>query len=201
MFDAENKDTVFFITNQAQLYRAPINDFENCKASVIGEFVPAKLGMDPGERPIFMSIQSEFREGYNFVYLFENGKGVRVPEKSYETSSVRRKLKGIFSTASPIVAVFSEEEKKPYEIMLISNDDRAIIIKTSLIPVKTTKTSIGVQIMTVKKNQKLASAISDFEEVYENTKGYRKLKLPASGSLLSDKDIQNRQISIDDSNS
>ena len=121
-----------------------------------------------------------------------------MPEKSYETSSIRRKLKGIFSTASPIVAVFSEEEKKPFEIMLISNDDRAIIVKSSLIPVKTTKTSIGVQIMTVKKNQFVANAISDFEEVYENTKGYRKLKLPASGTLLSDKDIKNRQISIDD---
>ena len=198
MFDAENKDTVFFITNQAQLYRADINDFENCKASVIGEFVPAKLGMDPGERPIFMNIQSEFRDGYNFVFLFENGKGVRVPEKSYETSSVRRKLKGIFSTASPIVAVFTEEEKKPFEIMIVSNDDRAIIIKSSLIPVKTTKTSIGVQIMTLKKNQKVANAISDMEDIYENAKGYRKLKIPASGTLLSEKDIKKNQISIDD---
>ena len=154
--------------------------------------------MDAGEKPIFMTIQSEFREGYNYVFLFENGKGVRVPEKSYETSSVRRKLKGVFSTASPIVAVFSENEKKPFEIMMISNDDRAIIVKSSLIPVKTTKTSIGVQIMTVKKNQKVVSALSDFESVYENTKGYRKLKLPATGVLLNEKDIKSRQISIDD---
>ena len=198
IFDVENKDTVMFFTDKCQLYRAAINDFDTCKASVIGEFLPASLKMDPGEKPIFMTVQSEFREGYNYVFVFENGKGVRVPEKAYETTSVRRKLKGVFSAASPIVAVFSECEKKPFEIMMISNDDRAIIFKTSLIPVKTTKTSIGVQLMTLKKNQTIVSAVSDFDDSAENTKGYRKIKLPASGVLLNDKDIKNRQISIDD---
>ena len=198
IFDAENKDTVLFFTDQAQLYRANVSDFENSKASVIGDFLPAELKMDPGERPIYMTIQSQFREGYNYVFIFENGKGVRIPEKAYETASVRRKLKGIFSTASPIVAVFSEHEKNPYEIMLTSSEDRAIIIKTSIIPIKSTKTSIGVQLMTVKKNHKLTSAIADFESVYENTKGYRKLKLPATGVLLSEKDIKKQQMSIDD---
>lgn len=198
IFDAENKDTLLFFTDKGQLYRAAVDDFENCKASVIGQFVPSELKMDSGEKPVFMSIQSEFREGYNYVFIFENGKGVRVPEKAYETSSVRRKLKGVFSTASPIVAVFSENEKKPFEIMMVSNDDRAIIFKSSLIPVKTTKTSIGVQLMTLKKNQTVVSAISNFDSTSENTKGYRKLKLPASGSLLSEKDIKNRQVSIDD---
>ena len=198
IFDTENKDTVFFFTDKAQLYRAAVNDFENCKASVIGEFVPAALKMDPGEKPIFMTIQSEFREGYNYVFVFENGKGVRVPEKAYEVSSVRRKLKGIFSTASPIVAVFSENEKKPFDIMLVSSEDRAIIFKSSLIPVKATKTASGVQLMTVKNKQKIVKAISDFDNTSEATKGYRKIKLPATGVLLSDKDIKNRQISIDE---
>ncbi len=198
IFDAENRDTALFFTNLGQLYRADINDFETCKASVIGEFLPVTLKMDAGEYPVFMSLQSEFREGYNYVFIFENGKGVRIPEKTYETSSVRRKLKGIFSTASPIVAVFSEYEKKPFEIMLVSSEDRAIIIKSSLIPTKATKTSIGVQLMTLKKNQKLVSAVSDFKDNGDNTKGYRKLKLPATGVLLADKDILKNQISISD---
>lgn len=198
IFDAENKDTVFFFTDKAQLYRAAVNDFENCKASVIGEFVPAALKMDPGEKPIFMTIQGEFREGYNYVFVFENGKGVRVPEKAYEVSSVRRKLKGIYSTASPIVAVFSEQEKKPFDIMLTSSEDRAIIFKSSLIPVKATKTASGVQLMTLKKNHKIVKAISDFDNTSDATKGYKKIKLPATGVLLSDKDIKNRQISIDE---
>lgn len=198
IFDAENKDTVLFFTDKAQLYRANLSDFENTKASVIGDFLPVELKMDPGEKPIYMTVQSQFREGYNYVFVFENGKGVRVPEKAYETSSVRRKLKGVFSAASPIVAVFSEHEKNPFEIMLVSSEDRAIIIKTSLIPIKSTKTSIGVQLMTLKKNNKLTNALADFESVYENTKGYRKLKLPATGVLLSEKDISKQQMSIDD---
>ena len=198
IFDAENKDTVLFFTDKAQLYRANLSDFENTKASVIGDFLPVELKMDPGEKPIYMTVQSQFREGYNYVFVFENGKGVRVPEKAYETSSVRRKLKGVFSAASPIVAVFSEHEKNPFEIMLVSSEDRAIIIKTSLIPIKSTKTSIGVQLMTLKKNNKLTDALADFESVYENTKGYRKLKLPATGVLLSEKDISKQQMSIDD---
>ncbi len=198
IFDAENKDVIMFFTDKAQLYRANASDFENSKASVIGDFVPVELKMDQGEKPIFMTLQSEFREGYNYVFIFENGKGVRIPEKAYETSSVRRKLKGVFSSASPIVAVFSEKEKDPFEIMLVSSEDRAIIIKTSLIPIKSTKSSIGVQLMTLKKGHTLTSAISDFENVYENTKGYRKLKLPATGVLLNEKDIKKQQLSIED---
>ncbi len=184
IFDAENKDTLMFFTDKGQLYRAAVNDFENCKASVMGQFVPSVLKMDQGEKPVFVSLQSDFREGYNYVFIFENGKGVKIPEKAYETSSVRRKLKGVFSTASPIVGVFSENEKKPFEIMTVTNDQRAIIFKTSLIPVKTTKTSIGVQLMTIKKNQTVAYATADFDGNSDNTKGCRKLKLPASGSPI-----------------
>jgi DNA gyrase/topoisomerase IV subunit A len=111
---------------------------------------------------------------------------------------VRRKLKGIYSTASPIVAVFSEQEKKPFDIMLVSSEDRAIVIKSSLIPQKATKTASGVQLMTIKNKQKIVKAVSDFDNTGDATKGYRKIKIPAMGVLLSDKDIKNRQISIDE---
>ena len=198
IFDAENKDEIIFITDKAQLYRAKISDFDNVKASAMGEYIPAKLGMESGEKPLFMNIQNSFRDGYNFVFLFENGKGVRIPEKAYETSGFRRKLKGACSTASPIVEIFSEEEKKPYELMLINSDNRAIIIKTSLIVQKTTRTSIGSQIMTLKNNSKITRALADFESVFENTKGYRKLKLPATPVALTGKDAKEQQLSIDE---
>ncbi len=197
IFDAENKDEVIFITDHCQMYRARVCDFENTKASAMGEFVAAKLNMDPGERPVFMNIQNQFNEGENFVYIFENGKGVRVPQKAYETTATRRKLKSVCSNASPLVEVFAEVEKKPFEIMLISSNDRAIIIKTSLIPLKATKTSGGVQLMSFKSGVTVKRALSDFESVFENTKGYRKLKLPATGVLLSEKDILKQQLSID----
>lgn len=198
IFDAENKDELIFITDHCQMYRAKVSDFENTKASAMGEFVPAKLGMDAGEKPVFMNVQNQFNEGENYIFLFENGKGVRIPQKAYETTSVRKKLKSVCSAASPLVGVFSEQEKRPFEIMLISSNDRAIIIKSSLIPQKTTKTSGGVQLMTLKGDAKITRVMSDFESVFENTKGYRKLKLPATGVLLSDDDISKKQLSIYD---
>ena len=196
IFDAENRDEIIFITDKCQLYRAKVSDFENVKASVMGEYIPAKLGMDKDEKPVFMNIQNSFREGYNYVFIFENGKGVRVPEKAYETTAVRRKLKGACSNASPIVEVFSEEEKKPYDLMLISSDNRAIIFKSSLIVQKATRTSQGASIMTLKKNAKITRAIKDFESEFENTKGYKKLKLPAAGVALGSKSSQ-EQLSIE----
>lgn len=81
--------------------------------------------------------------------------------------------------------------------MLVSDADRAIILKTSLIPVKTTRTSGGVTLMTMKKGQKLVRCLKDFEETYENAKGYRKLKIPASGQLLAEKDLRVQQLKID----
>lgn len=192
IFDAENKDEIIFITDKAQLYRAKVSDFDNVKASAMGEYVPVKLSMDTDEKPVFMNIQNSYREGYDFVFIFENGKGVRIPEKAYETTAVRRKLKGACSSASPIVEVFSEEEKKPFEIMLINSDNKAMIIKTSLITQKTTRTAAGSQIMTLKGESKVTRVLSDFEAVFENTKGYRKIKLPATPVVLSDADLRSQ---------
>lgn len=192
IFDAENKDELIFITDKAQLYRAKVSDFDNVKASAMGEYVPVKLSMDTDEKPVFMNIQNSYREGYNFVFIFENGKGVRIPEKAYETTAVRRKLKGACSSASPIVEVFSEEEKKPFEIMLINSENKAMIIKTSLITQKTTRTATGSQVMTLKGDSKVTRTLSDFESVFENTKGYRKIKLPATPVALSDADLRSQ---------
>ncbi len=189
VFDAENKDEIIFFTDHGQMYRTKVSEFENVKASVMGEFIPVRLGMDPDEKPVFMNIQNEFKENENFVFIFENGKGVRIPQKAYETSSVRKKLKGAFSDASPVAGVFTENEKKPFEIMLISSDNKAVVIKSSLIPKKNTRTSVGVQIMSLKAEQKIVKAYSDFEGTFENAKGYRKLKIPATGVALTDRDV------------
>ncbi len=189
VFDAENKDEIIFFTDHGQMYRTKVSEFENVKASVMGEFIPVKLGMDPDEKPVFMNIQNEFKDNENFVFIFENGKGVRIPQKAYETSSVRKKLKGAFSDTSPIAGVFTENEKKPFEIMLISSDNKAVVIKSSLIPMKNTRTSVGVQIMSLKAEQKIVRTYSDFEGIFENAKGYRKLKIPATGVALTDRDV------------
>jgi DNA gyrase subunit A len=195
--ETDNLSELIFVTDKCQLYRARTADFDCCKASAMGDYLPAKLGMDDGEKPIFMKIHKGFKEGENFVFVFENGKGVRVPVINYETKSMRRKLVNAYSSASPISAVFYEVAKDPFEIIMVSSGDRAIIIKTSLIPEKNTRTSGGVSLMTLKKGQRIVDCRRDFESIYENTKGYRKLKIPASGQILNEKDIKVQQLRID----
>ena len=194
-FDAENIADIIFVTNKCQIFRAKVADFDCCKASAMGEFLPAKLGMDDGECPIFMRIQASYPENENFVYIFENGKGVRIPASAYETKGNRKKLVNAYSSASPICAVFYESEKEPFDILLVSSAERAIVIKTSLIPQKTTRTSGGVTLMTLKKNDRLTFATANIPESY--TKGYKKLKIPASGVTIPDSDLSTLQLSID----
>ncbi len=190
--DTTNNSELMFFTDQCKVYRTKVSDFENTKASAMGDFIPAKLGMDNGEKPIFMRQYMPPKADENMIFIFENGKGVRVPLSSYETKATRKKLIGAYSDASPIVAALYEKEA--YDIMMISSDDKAIIFKTSLIPLKTTRTSSGVTLMTLKKGSKVTSVLSDFSEKAEDTKGYRKYKLPATGTLLAEKDLKKQQL-------
>ena len=182
-FDAENIDNVIFFTNKCQVYRAKVDDFDCTKASALGDFLPAKLEMDEGEKPIFMKIQNNYPENENFIFVFENGKGVRVPVSSYQTKGNRRKLIGAYSDASPIVSVFYETE--PVDILMKSTDNKAIVVKSSLIPIKTTRSAAGVNVFTLKKGNKIASAEVGFEDKFDS-KGFKKLKIPAVGVVIPD---------------
>ncbi len=198
--ETDNTAELVFFTDRAQVYRARVSDFDQVKASVMGDFIPAKLGMDSGERPIFMHVQNTYPEDDNMVFVFANGKAVRVSVANYETKGNRRKLTGAFSTASPVVGVFYESKGKPFEIMIISDADRALIVKSSQIVRMSTRTSGGNSVMTLKKGQTVTRAITDFEEKFGDTKGYRKLKLPSSGTLLPGTDIASTQLKIDTDN-
>lgn len=179
VFDGENKDDLIFITDKAQLYRAKADDFDTTKASALGDYLPVKLGMDADEKPIFMKIQNSYPEKENFVFLFANGKGVRVAASNYVTSGNRRKLTSVFSKSSPIVAVFYE--KTPADVLLVSSEKRAIVIKTSLIPQMSTRTSGGVQLFTMKKGNQVTFASMDLSDLPDGAKGFKKLKIPATG--------------------
>ena len=186
-----------FFTDKCQVYRASVDDFENLKASSMGDYLPTKLKMDEGEHPVFMEVRNEYPEGENYIFLFANGKGLRVPVTAYVTKGTRRKLTGAYSDASPLVAVCKDTDKHPIDLLLISSADRAILIKSSLIPVKTTRTSGGVQLLNLRREQVMNRAISEFGERYQNVKSYRKTKIPASGILLEEKNIDIQQIKID----
>jgi DNA gyrase subunit A len=132
-----------------------------------------------------MNIQNKYPEKENLVFIFENGKGVRISVANYETTGNRRKLTSAFSKASPVVAAFYE--KTPMELLLTASDGRAILIKSSLIPVMATRTSNGVQLMTLKKGEKLVAATTDTAQIPEDAKGLKKVKIPAAGVLLDKK--------------
>ena len=196
IFDAENRDNLLIFTDKAQVYRVAVDDFGKTKASDMGDFLNAKLGMDKDERPVFMRVQNTYPEDENMVFIFENGKGVRVPLKAYETKGNRRKLTGAYSDASPLVGIFHERENAPFEIMMVSDNDRAIIFKSSLIPQMATRSSKGVLLMTLGRREKrVVRAISNYKEVYGDLKGYHKNKLPATGFPIGDR---GEQLSLND---
>lgn len=193
--EADNLTDLFFFTDKAQLYRAKASDFDICKASAMGEFLPAKLGFDQGEKPIYMKVGAEWSEKKNFVFVFENGKGVKVPQSVYLTKGNRRKLTGAFSASSPIKGFF--EEDKPFDILIVTSNDRAAVLSSSLIPLKTTRTSIGSQLVILRSDATVSTVMRDFTDKFENTKGYKKIKIPATPVLLVEKDIEKMQLKLD----
>jgi len=180
---ASNTDELVFFSDKCQLYRAKVKDFDCDKASSLGEYIPAKLGFDEDEKVVFMKVLNEYKDEHKFVFLFENGKGVKVPVSAYETKSNRRRLTGAYSSASPIVAVFFEDE--PFEVLMLTDSNKkGIVINTRLITEKTTRTSQGTALFKLKPKQKVENAYRDFEARFEGAKKCRKIKVPATPSTL-----------------
>lgn len=180
--DCDNTAELLFITDQRQMYRARVRDFDPVKASALGDFLPAKLGMADGERPICMMLITPDLEKHNMIYIFENGKGVRISLSNYQFRSSRKKLSGIYSGAAPIVAAILED--KPKDIILVTNQNKAITIKSALIPEKTTRTAGGVTLFTLKGKATVVYADETEKSIYPDPQNYRKIKIPATGSSL-----------------
>ena len=195
--EVRNKDELMFFTNQAQVYFARVSDFDLTKASELGEYVGKRLNFDGGERPILMVVNPTFTDEQKIIFVFENGKAVRIPMSVYATQGARKKLKKAYSTVSPLAGAIYEKSDK--HILLINSEDKAILIRPSLIPEKTTRTAAGSSVfaMNLNKNQKITEVLENYEERYpEANQRYRKIKVPATGVLLSDKDITTKQIKI-----
>ncbi len=182
IMDGENADNLVFLTDHAQLYRAKADDFDTTKASALGDYLPVALKMEVDEKPVLMNIQNKYPAKENFVFIFANGKGVRISASNYEITGNRRKITSAFSKSAPIVAAFYE--KAPMELMLISSDNRAIVIKSSLIPLMSTRTSGGQTLMSLKKGQTLVRATNDLSSIPEGNASLKKIKIPATGVPL-----------------
>ena len=180
--DCDNTAEVLFVTDRCQMYKTRVRDFDPVKASALGDFLPAKLGMADGERPIAMLLLREGLEKCNMIYIFANGKGVRVSLSAYQLSSARKKFSGVYSSASPIVAAILEDA--PKDVILVSSQNKAITIKSALIPEKSTRTAGGVTLFTLKAGATVVYADETEKSIYPDPQNYRKIKIPATGSAL-----------------
>lgn len=186
-FETNNKDEVIFFTSDAQVYKSRLDDFEDSKASALGDYVPAKLKFNDDEKVISALCLGDYKG--RVIIFFENGKAVSIPLESYETKTNRKKLTNAFFGGSPAVAVFKASGNKR-EYLVRSDDDRALLIKEEQILEKSTKTSSGSILFNLKKGKKINSVT-----IYEPEKQkllkesrYRKSKLPAAGVIFEDID-------------
>ena len=183
--DAENIHEMLFFSDRSQVYKAKIADFDPSKASVLGDFIPAKLGFDSGERCIAMKSTANAEEDRGtFVFIFANGKGVRIPADVYATKSNRRKLTGAYSDTAPCLGIFYLPEGTERDILLVSDAGRGMILSSALIPLKTTRTSAGVQLMTLKAGQQVCFASDRFDDLFSAPPKLRKTKIPAAAAPL-----------------
>ncbi len=192
--DAQNIDDLFVVTDKCHIYKAKLSSFDPVKASLMGDYLPAKLDFEEGEKPLLIkAVNDSFKPEHHIIYIFENGKGVRIPVSAYETKSNRRKLTSAYSAASPIVNAMYESEV--CDVLVGSDAGRGILIKSTLIPEKTTRTAGGVSLFTLKKNQRVVIAVSG-ERIskYEGAAKCRKIKVPAAGNPLTIPDVDEMQI-------
>ena len=185
-FVTNNNEEVLFFTSDAQVYKSRLDDFEDSKASALGEYVAGKLKFNENERVISAICLREYTG--RIVIFFENGKVVSIPLEGYATKTNRKKLTNAFFGGSPAVGIFMATGDCEY--LVRSDDDRALLIKENQILEKSTKTSCGSQLFTLKKGRKIVSVVPYNPETKKLVKEsrYRKSKLPAAGVIFEDID-------------
>lgn len=181
-----NAHELLVFTSNAQVYKTRMNDFEDCKASSLGFYLPAVLSFDRDEK-VCAVLPVDKYEGSLHLF-FENGKAVTIPLDSYQTKNNRKKLTGAFFAGSPLVRAYLENTASEY--LLISEDNKGLLVKADQLAVKSTRTSSGSTVLSLKKGKKLIEVLpfDPKEPLLEKPGKYRKTSLPAAGSAL-DKDF------------
>ncbi len=179
--NARNTAELLFFTDQCQVYKSKASEFDDTKASALGDFVPSKLGFDKDEKPVYMAVTSDYK-GY-MLFFFENGKVAKVSMSSYATKTNRKKLIKAYSDKSPLVAALYIPDET--EIVITSTAGRNLLVNTGAISAKTTKDTAGVNVLTLKKYHKLQSVRLYKDGEFAKPHRYRTKTLPAAGALLS----------------
>lgn len=186
-----NCDLLFF-TDKCQVYKAKADDFAQTKASVLGDYVAAKLGFDEGENAVKMVATKDYKG--MLLFAFENGKAAKVPLESYATKTNRKKLTGAYSDKSPLVGLLYMPEDE--EVLFKASSGNMLLVHTGALALKTTRSTQGVAVLKPKKGHRLFSIERYKEGTFTNPKRYRTSSLPARGALPVNDDSKDEQLSL-----
>ena len=191
--ETTNRAEFLVFTDKFQCYKSRLSDFDDGKASLLGDYLPQKLGFEPGENLVSLQFCGDYK-GF-VLFFFENGKAAKVPLSAYETKTNRKKLTGAYSDKSPLVAAMVLEEDA--QIALYSSDGRAAVFSTAQLLPKTTRNTQGVAVMTLKKKAVLQDARLLEESGIANPGRYRTKTIPSAGMLLKEEDSADKQQSFE----
>lgn len=191
-FEATNRTELLVFTDMQRVYKVKLSDIENTKASDLGIYMPTRLEMDEGEH-VIKTVPAGDYSG-NLLLFFENGKIARIELAAFETKTNRKRLINAYSDKSPLVQILSIKED--VNAAVFSSDGRAMIFNTSMLQVKTSKSTQGVAGMSLKKNHRVTDAAAVEDTTIKNVSRYRAKSLPAAGALLKDEDRGETQLSM-----
>lgn len=183
--EATNNTELLFFTDKCRVYKAKAADFDDSKASVLGDYVASKLEMEPDENAVYMAVTTDYK-GF-MLFFFENGKLAKIDLSAYETKTNRKKLIKAYCEKFPVVNMFCVTEDKEY--VMKSTSGRILLLNTGAIAVKTTKDSMGVSVMTLKKGHRVSSVKEYTDGEFVKPARYRTRTLPAAGATLSADDV------------
>ncbi len=188
---SNNCDLLFF-TDKCQVYKAKASDFADTKASVLGDYVAAKLSMDEGETAVFMVATKDYKG--ILLFAFENGKAAKVPLEAYATKTNRKKLTGAYSDKSPLSGIIYLQDDR--EVLFKASSGRMLLVHTGALSLKSTRSTQGVAVMKLKKGHRLFE-ISEYKEgTFAKPQRYRTRSMPALGALPSNEDTSDEQLSL-----
>lgn len=183
--EAANNTELLFFTDKCRVYKAKAADFDDSKASVLGDYVASRLEMEPDENAVYMAVTTDYK-GF-MLFFFENGKLAKIDLSAYETKTNRKKLIKAYCEKFPVVNMFCVTEDKEY--VMKSTSGRILLLNTGAIAVKTTKDSMGVSVMTLKKGHRVSSVKEYTDGEFVKPARYRTRTLPAAGATLSADDV------------
>ncbi len=192
-WEANNRDELMVFTDRQQCYKTWLSEYPDAKASVLGEYLPAKLGLDEGENVVWACLPGDYSG--DLLFFFENGKVARIELAKYQTVTRRKKLTGAYSDKSPLRALLLLREDT--EVAVYSSEGRALIFHTAFLVPKSTRTTQGVAVMTLKPKWHLEGAALLSETAIVNQARYRARSLPVAGALLKPEDRGEEQLKLE----